>query len=88
MTRAIPHVHHLFRSAMGSEFIFMDDNATPHRTVSVTELLEREDIARMKWPAISPDFDLIEHVWDTLGRRLAACPQLPATIPQLQLALR
>ena len=69
----LPYVR-LFRGDMGPEFIFMDDNATPHRTVAVTELLESEDIAHMEWPARSPDFNPIEHVWDTLGRRLAARP--------------
>ena len=83
----LPYVR-LFRGAMGPEFIFMDDNATPHRTVAVTELLESEDIAHMEWLARSPDFNPTEHVWDTLGRRLAARPQPPATIPQLRLALQ
>ncbi|GFW27178.1 transposable element Tcb2 transposase [Trichonephila clavipes] len=37
----------LFRGAIGSDFIFMDDNARPHRTLAVKELLESEDITRM-----------------------------------------
>ncbi|GFU80262.1 uncharacterized protein TNCV_3520391 [Trichonephila clavipes] len=35
------------------------------------ELLESEDIARMDWPAYSPDLKTIEHVWDALERRIA-----------------
>ncbi|GFS58677.1 transposable element Tc1 transposase [Trichonephila clavipes] len=50
----------------------MDDNARPHRTLAVEELLEREDITRMDWPANSPHLNPIEHVWDALGRRIAA----------------
>ncbi|GFW79928.1 transposable element Tcb2 transposase [Trichonephila clavipes] len=42
----LPHVC-LFRGAIGPDFIFMDDNAWPHRTLAVEELLEREDITRM-----------------------------------------
>ncbi|GFV56340.1 transposable element Tcb2 transposase [Trichonephila clavipes] len=51
----LPHVR-LFRGAIGPDFIFMDDNARPHRTLAVEELLESEDITRMDWPAYSPDF--------------------------------
>ena len=65
----------------------MDDNARPHRPAQVEELLEREDIRRMEWPARSPDLNPIEHVWDALGRRIAARPNAPMTIQHLSNAL-
>ncbi|GFX25845.1 uncharacterized protein TNCV_2639891 [Trichonephila clavipes] len=34
----------LFRGAMGAEFLFMDDNARPHRANIVDECLQSEDI--------------------------------------------
>ncbi|GFX01604.1 transposable element Tcb1 transposase [Trichonephila clavipes] len=37
----------LFRGAMGAEFLFMDDNARPHRASIVDECLQSEDIPRM-----------------------------------------
>ncbi|GFV50778.1 transposable element Tcb2 transposase [Trichonephila clavipes] len=52
----LPHVG-LFRGAIGPDFIFMDDNARPHRTLADEELLESEDITRMDWPAYSPDLN-------------------------------
>ncbi|GFV38832.1 transposable element Tcb2 transposase [Trichonephila clavipes] len=78
----------LFRGAMGLQFLFMDDNAPCHRTVAAKQLLESEDIERMDWPARSPDLNPIEHVWDFLGRRLAARTLPPVTIRELRLALQ
>ncbi|GFX34641.1 transposable element Tcb1 transposase [Trichonephila clavipes] len=68
---------------MGLQFLFMDDNAPCHRTVAAEQLLESEDIERMDWPARSPNLNPIEHVWDFLGRRLAARTLPPVTIREL-----
>ncbi|GFX14736.1 transposable element Tc3 transposase [Trichonephila clavipes] len=62
----------------------MDDNARPHRSLAVEELLESEDITRMDWPAYSPDLNPIEHVWDALGRRIAARLHHPENTQQLK----
>ncbi|GFW31388.1 transposable element Tcb2 transposase [Trichonephila clavipes] len=62
----------------------MDDNARPYRTLAVEELLESEDITRMDRPAYSPDLNLIEHVWDALGRRIAARLHHPENTQQLK----
>ncbi|GFT17521.1 transposable element Tcb2 transposase [Trichonephila clavipes] len=83
----LPYVR-LFRGSMGLQFLFMYDNAPCHRTVAAKQLLESEDIERMDWPARSPDLNPIEHVWDFLGRRLAARTLPPVTIRELRLALQ
>ncbi|GFW58160.1 transposable element Tc3 transposase [Trichonephila clavipes] len=72
---------------MGAEFLFMDDNARPHRANIVDECLQSEDITRMGWPAYSPDLNPIEHVWDMLGRRTAARQPPPTCLPELRRAL-
>ncbi|GFW82316.1 transposable element Tcb1 transposase [Trichonephila clavipes] len=42
----------LFRGAMGTEFLFMDDNARPHRANIVGECLQSEDITTRQPPPI------------------------------------
>ncbi|GFV68263.1 dorsal-ventral patterning protein tolloid [Trichonephila clavipes] len=67
----------VFRGAMGAEFLFMDDNARPRRANIVDECFQSEDITRMDCPTYSPDLNPIKHVWDMLGRRIAARQPLP-----------
>ncbi|GFX00705.1 DDE_3 domain-containing protein [Trichonephila clavipes] len=62
----------LFRGPMGAEFLFLDDNVRLHRANIVDECLQAEYITHMDWLAYSPDLNPIEHVWDMLGRRIAA----------------
>ncbi|GFT62944.1 transposable element Tc1 transposase [Trichonephila clavipes] len=38
----------------------------------------------MDWPAYSPDLNPIEHVWDALGRRIAARLHHPENTKQLK----
>ncbi|GFT56148.1 transposable element Tc3 transposase [Trichonephila clavipes] len=66
----LPHVR-LFCGAVGDKFVFMDDNATCHRTLAVQDCLDSEGIQRLVLPARSPDLNHIENVWDALERQVA-----------------
>ncbi|GFW92051.1 transposable element Tc1 transposase [Trichonephila clavipes] len=51
----------LSHGAYKPNFIFMDDNARPHRTQLEDEYLHLVDIQSLKWPAMFPDLNTIEH---------------------------
>ncbi|GFV29054.1 transposable element Tcb2 transposase [Trichonephila clavipes] len=76
-----------YAGAIGDSFVFQDDNAQPHRARLIENMIEAETIQRMESPACSPDLNPIEHVWDMIGRRIAARPRPPATVQDLEIAL-
>ncbi|GFW33046.1 transposable element Tcb1 transposase [Trichonephila clavipes] len=75
----------LYAAAVGSTFVLMDDNARPHRADIVNDNLESEGIARMVWPAYSPDLNPIENLWDALGRAVSSRFPPPAPLIELKL---
>ncbi|GFS99623.1 transposable element Tcb2 transposase [Trichonephila clavipes] len=76
-----------YAAAIGNDFILMDDNARPHRARIVEEYLEDHGLERMEWPARSPDLKLIEHLWDYLGREVAALNPPPRSLHELKQGL-
>ena len=49
--------------------IFMQDNASYNKTITVLSFLKEEGIAVMKWPLQSPDMNPQENIWKIIGEK-------------------
>ena len=80
-------VPHFDNHPLATRPVYMDDNARPHRSRAVIAYLQSEAVTSVPWPAMSPDFNPIEHIWDMLGRRIHARELPVQNIRQLEAAL-
>ncbi|GFW50721.1 transposable element Tcb1 transposase [Trichonephila clavipes] len=67
----LPHVR-LFRGAVGDKFVFMDENATCHRTLAVQDCLEqRGQVAGRKYPPTNKNtlIRALTEEWDKLPQQ-------------------
>jgi transposase len=64
----------------------LDDGLNPHSR-AVTAYLQSEAVTFVPWPAMSPDLNPTEHIWDMLGRRIHAREPPVQNIRHLEAAL-
>ena len=76
--RVVPHFDN---HALAVRPMFMDDNARPHRARIVQHLLQQEAVQTIAWPAMSPDLNPIEHVWDIMAEKITNAIQNVKILP-------
>lgn len=75
------------RGLFGNNFRYQDDNAPSHRARVVTTYVEEHDVNVLRQPALSPDLNPIEHLWDQLGRAIRQRDNQPSNLRELGQAL-
>ena len=63
--------------------VFQLDNARAHSARLTQDVLNRNNIVTMDWPALSPDLNPTQHLWDEIEHGIHRCHMLPATVQEL-----
>jgi transposase len=72
----------------GNRWVFQQDNASCHASVSTREWLSNHGVRVLPWPALSPDLNPIENIWGMLTRRVYSNGRQFQTVAELKRAIQ
>ena len=70
--KALPRI----RREMGNDFVLQQDNCSIHVSKLMKEWMAKVNMTTLKWPARSPDLNLIENVWEMLAQLVYDGPEI------------
>ena len=83
---ALPRFIGAVFSKKSDNWLYMQDNAPPHKSKFAMKWFERNNIPVMQWPPSSPDLNPIENLWDMIDERLKKMH--PKTLVQLKAMIK
>lgn len=66
------YVHPIIMATTDGDYLLQQDNATIHVSGKTSTWMQSVGIPTMKWPARSPDLNIIENVWNMIQRKVYA----------------
>ena len=72
---------------VGDNWLFQQDNTSIHVSRSTKNWLEERNIQCLSWPALSPDLNPIENIWDYLVRKVYQNDKQYSTTNELKVAI-
>ena len=75
---------HMDGHALADRPIFQQDKAPPHTTRLTTAFLQNAAVDILPWPCMSPDMNIIEHLWSHIASEINMMEHMPATAHDLR----